>query len=305
MARRRKSESLAALLVTSPWWVSMLVACFAYVLLHWIIPSMFARSPVLQVLAMLSYSLAWLPTLVFVLIGVIAFVKSRSKRASAPRRAWHEPSAPKYPSAAKMGEPWRANAAANPVPFTPSIRSWTVEALRELEWKRFELLCAKYYEARGLRSETIQAGADGGIDVKLFAPGRSAPLAIVQCKAWKTYSVGVKEVRELLGVMVHEKIEGGIFITTGTYTKDALLFAVAKPIELIDGAAFVKKIQALSEDAQQSLFDYAFAGDYKTPTCASCGIKMVQRASKSGPLWGCLNYPRCKSTFAIKAAEQG
>lgn len=169
--------------------------------------------------------------------------------------------------------------------------------------ERFELLCAKYYEALGLRSETIRAGADGGIDVKLFETDRSAPMAIVQCKAWNTCSVGVKEVRELLGVMAHEKIERGIFVTTGTYTKDALLFGAANPIELLDGAAFVKKIQELSENGQKTLLDYAFAGDYTTPTCASCGIKMVSRHSKRGAFWGCLNYPRCKSTFAMKVSE--
>lgn len=289
MARRRKRESLAVILVALPWWVSVAVACVVYVALHWIIPSILARHTVLQGLATLSYSLAWLPFLVFVLIGAVAFIKSKSTQTSTARRNWCESSV--------------LNAAASLVPAMIDIRSWSVEALRELEWKRFELLCAKYYEARGLRSETIQAGADGGIDVKLFAADRSVPLAIVQCKAWSTYPVGVKEVRELLGVMAHEKIEGGIFITTSIYTKDAWLFAAAHPIELLDGAAFVKKIQALSDDAQKALLDFAFAGDYSTPTCASCGIKMVRRNSRRGPLWGCLNYPRCKSTFAIKAAE--
>lgn len=43
-----------------------------------------------------------------------------------------------------------------------------LEALRSLEWKRFELLCARYYEAVGFKMEILDAGQDGGIDIKLF-----------------------------------------------------------------------------------------------------------------------------------------
>jgi len=40
---------------------------------------------------------------------------------------------------------------------------------------------------------------------------------------------------------------------------------------------------------------FATAGDYTTPTCASCGVKMIVRTPKAGgkAFWGCVNYPRC------------
>ncbi len=69
-------------------------------------------------------------------------------------------------------------------------QKWTLDALRSLEWKRFEQLCAEYYEAINIQSETIQTRPDGGVDVKLFKIDPNHPIAVVQCKAWSS-SVGV------------------------------------------------------------------------------------------------------------------
>ncbi len=175
------------------------------------------------------------------------------------------------------------------------FEEWSLTALRQLEWKRFELLCAAYYSAVGFRSHTLRCGADGGIDVKLFKGDASEPLAVVQCKAWNTRQVGVKEIRELLGVMAHEKVRRGIFITTSTYTADALRFGAANPISLLDGAGFIGKMLALPKHRQDALLQEAFEGDYKTPSCPSCGIKAVRKEGKRGAFWGCPNFPRCKT----------
>ncbi|WP_284692629.1 topoisomerase DNA-binding C4 zinc finger domain-containing protein [Paraburkholderia terrae] len=42
-------------------------------------------------------------------------------------------------------------------------------------------------------------------------------------------------------------------------------------------------------------------GDYQTPTCVACGVKMVQRQGKGGSFWGCRHYPKCKVTMARAA----
>ena len=183
----------------------------------------------------------------------------------------------------------------------PKPSEWSIELLRQIEWKRVEELTAAYFREKTFRTETIQAGADGGIDVKLFVQGKTDPFAVVQCKAWNAKSVGVAPVRELLGVMVHEKVAKGIFVTTGDYTPDAVAFAKTNPINLITGEMLAKGIQALSDDAQARLLAVATEGDYTTPTCPSCGIKMVRRSSDRGEFWGCRNYPRCHQTFQIKA----
>lgn len=101
--------------------------------------------------------------------------------------------------------------------------------------------------------------------------------------------------------MAHEKVGRGIFVTTGTYTPDALQFSDANPIQLLDGKGFLNKILDLPPEKQKALLDFAFEGDYRTPTCASCGVKMMARDSKRGPFWGCVHYPRCKTTLTMRA----
>jgi restriction system protein len=175
---------------------------------------------------------------------------------------------------------------------------WTPELLFLLEWKRFEELCAWYFEALGFRSTLAAAGPDGGIDIHVYAGESEKPGIIVQCKAWRSYRVGVKEIRELFGVMTAEKVVEGVFITTSTFTKEARDFAEGKDMHLIDGADFLAKLLALLPEQQERLLVSATQGDFTTPTCASCGIKMVRRAPESGtPFWGCPNYPRCRTTL--------
>lgn len=51
------------------------------------------------------------------------------------------------------------------------------------------------------------------------------PTAIVQCKAWGDSYVGVKPIRELLGVMVHENVPRAFFMASGKYSEEAKAFA--------------------------------------------------------------------------------
>ena len=48
-----------------------------------------------------------------------------------------------------------------------------------------------------------------------------------------------------------------------------------------------------------AVYKLATQGDFLTPTCPSCAIKMISRKSTAHgrPYWGCRNYPACKHTF--------
>jgi restriction system protein len=305
---RRRREGLVEVLVTLPWWVSAVLAALSYIGLRWIVPGIFHGKPMLSAISAAAQTYAWIPLCLFGVTGLIAFFREhrhqdaddRTSRKNHHQRSKRKSEIGLAPSEATSSAPPIYRAVEQPV--QRNFDSWSLAALRALEWKRFELLCAKYYEAVGFKSETLRCGADGGIDIKLYKIDPAKPLAIAQCKAWNSQPVGVKEVRELLGVMVHEKVGRGIFITTGSYTSDAKEFGDSNPIQLLDGEAFLKKIQELGEGGQASLLQFALDGDYSTPSCASCGIKMVRREGRKGAFWGCLNFPKCRSTFAIKTA---
>ncbi|WP_422468079.1 restriction endonuclease, partial [Endozoicomonas sp. ALC013] len=90
----------------------------------------------------------------------------------------------------------------------------SVVTLREMEWKRFELLCQGYFSACGYGSRLTNHGADGGVDIilgKANAEG-SRQKIYVQCKAWSNQKVGVKAVRELFGVMAADDVPLGVFV---------------------------------------------------------------------------------------------
>lgn len=297
---RRRNKGPASDLITLPWQFSGILALGAFAGIRWILPAFVPEQGALSALKPTLPALSWIA---FAALGTLAVLAAL--RAGVHRSRQGKPTQSSRQRARMRVVP-EAQQAAEPAPVSPpaavALRpgAWSAEALRMLEWKRFELLCAEYYAAVGFTTTTLPAGPDGGIDVKLFKLDPTKPLAIVQCKAWNTHAVGVKEIRELLGVMVHEGVGRGVFVTTGTYSPDALQFGAANPIQLLDGDAFAKKLLDLSIEKQKALLDFAFEGDYRTPTCASCGSKMVARDSKRGPFWGCVHYPRCKTALAMR-----
>lgn len=189
---------------------------------------------------------------------------------------------------------------------TNPTHNWDVSILRDIEWKRFETVCTEYLKMTGYIAKETNVGADGGVDIRVCKPDIEGSDGIVQCKAWNTYKVGIKPIRELFGVMAAEHRTTGIFMTSGEFTSEAEDFAKDK-IELIWGEKFVHLIKRLSDDDQTTLLNIALEGDYKTPTCPQCDIKMTLRESSKGrnaggQFWGCVRYPRCKQTLIYKEA---
>lgn len=179
---------------------------------------------------------------------------------------------------------------------------WSLKLIQDIEWKRFEELATAYCRELGVKAEPTSLGADGGIDIKLYEDDSGSPTSIAQCKAWNSWQVGVQQIREFLGVMTHEKIAKGFYMTSGKYTDAAKEVAEANSITLIDGETLLLLIKQLPEDSQQKLLSLALEGDYTTPSCPSCGIKMVRRTGKKGNFWGCKNYPRCHQKLNLRAS---
>jgi restriction system protein len=177
--------------------------------------------------------------------------------------------------------------------------TWNLALLKALEWKRFEQLNGAYFRTLKFRVEEASPGPDGGVDLRLYVDEATASPILVQCKAWNTWKVGVKQIRELFGVMTAEGVSEGIYVTTSSFSKEASEFANGKNIHLIDGDDLLAKLRALPSDEQDQLRNLATSGDFSTPTCASCGVKMIQRVSTKTRerFWGCINYPRCRSTL--------
>lgn len=174
-----------------------------------------------------------------------------------------------------------------------------IESIRDMSWQDFELLVGEAFRRKGFEVRKVGGGgADGGIDLVLTKNGKKS---IVQCKRWKTFSIGVPLIRELYGVMTSERANDCIFVSSGNYTAEARLFTEDKPIWLIDGNELLEMIAGVQ--VQQNIVK---PSSYKqsttsSPQCPLCGSAMVKRTAKKGAnagneFWGCSAYPGCRGT---------
>ena len=205
MARRDDGDLVLLLdqLGRAPWWVSVVLAVVVYIGLSHVLPSAIGGGPVFGPLVDIVSGLAWLFAAIFLIpAAASAFRALRGRRMLAGTR--------------------------------------TKKDIREWSWREFEELIEAYYREHGFSVQRDgDAGPDGGVDVRINKDGETY---LVQCKQWRERQVGVKVVRELLGVVAREQATGGqatggIVVTAGSFTPDAEEFAKPPQVamELVDG----------------------------------------------------------------------
>ncbi|WP_129642669.1 restriction endonuclease [Peristeroidobacter agariperforans] len=261
MSKRR--ESLADVLLVLPWWISVVVAATVYALFAFALPHYFAGEQNMAGIGMVSKNSAALFAGLFLLIGLLSFI-----RALVIKRKFNDLAC--------------------------------LEQVRQLSWRQFESIVGEAFRRRGyVVIENAVDGQDGGIDLVLRKDGAKY---YVQCKQWKQAKVGVRPIRELYGVIAASDASGGFFVVSGEYTNEARDFARKSEIELIDGPALAEMI-ALAREPEPFMDPTRRRRESPTvdPACALCGGAMVLRKATRGPhaglsFWGCGSYPRCRGT---------
>ena len=312
MARRRsdRSKSIFSILMQSDWRVAAGFALASLVVGGGVMPALLAQNRFLVALAPMATMAGVGFGVLFLVIALLRYTTAARQRQSIPNPTTVFPARRPAAQPAPRGEDriaaaWEASTAVHVAPAPEPPDAWSLDLLQALEWKRFEDLCCAYYEAKGISARTTPLGPDGGIDIHLFQddPQPMVATSVVQCKAWATQRVGIKPLRELLGVMAAERIGKGFFMTVGSYTDEAKAFAQKNGIIPLDGKLILAMLKRLPPDAQQRLLNTATDGDYTTPTCVSCGVKMVARNSQRGAFWGCRNFPRCRQKLTMRRVE--
>jgi restriction endonuclease Mrr len=91
----------------------------------------------------------------------------------------------------------------------------------DLHPRRFEELVQDIYRSLGYSTLLTKASQDGGFDIILLA-GDDGKQVLVECKRYARHRrVGVRIVRELLGVCLLERTNHAAIVTTSKYTKHA------------------------------------------------------------------------------------
>ena len=256
-------------------------------------PTFFGNSPTLKPVAAGLRTPGWIALGIGLVLLAIHFVVKRREPSNSALRFGDDPTGGNI-------EPVLSDKPFAPGGSVPEA-VWSPAVFRGIEWRRFEAVCEALFAQSGFETRAQSHGADGGVDIWLHSPNASGPVAVVQCKHWQAKPVGVKEMREFFGVMASHQLKRGIYTTTSTYTADALQFAKANGINAMDGPDLLALIAKRTPEQQQALLAVAYDGEYWRPTCANCGIKLVERVRSGGgkPFWGCANYPRCRSTLPM------
>lgn len=124
-----------------------------------------------------------------------------------------------------------------------------VEVLKKLEPAAFERLSQRLLRELGFNNvEVTGKSGDGGIDgVGVITLGGVLSFHVVfQCKRYAG-SVSPSAIRDFRGAMIG-RADKGLFITTGTFTRDARQESQrdgAPPIDLIDGNSFAENLKNL------------------------------------------------------------
>jgi len=120
---------------------------------------------------------------------------------------------------------------------------------KELEPAAFERLVQRLLRESGfIQVEVTGRTGDGGIDGKGIARihGLMSFHVVFQCKRYRG-TVSASEIRDFRGAMVG-RADKGLFITTGSYSREAIKEATrdgAPPIDLLDGDSLAEKLREL------------------------------------------------------------
>jgi restriction system protein len=125
-----------------------------------------------------------------------------------------------------------------------------LDVIHNMSAAGFERLVQRLLRESGfIHVEVTGRTGDGGIDGQgiLRLGGLISFNVIFQCKKWKN-AVGANQIRDFRGAMVG-RADKGLFITMGTFTKEAIKEATrdgAPAIDLVDGDQLVEKLKQLS-----------------------------------------------------------
>lgn len=134
--------------------------------------------------------------------------------------------------------------------LTENWKEQLLNILYEIPPAAFERLSQRVLRESGFfQVEVTGKSGDGGIDGKgiVRVSGLLSFHVIFQCKRYKG-SISPSQIRDFRGAM-QGRADKGLFITTGTFTREALKEATrdgAPPIDLIDGEMLCAKLKELN-----------------------------------------------------------
>jgi hypothetical protein len=123
------------------------------------------------------------------------------------------------------------------------IAELTPTSMHAMTGQQYERLCGEFFRSQGYSVKYTPTVADGGIDLLLYKGGDRF---VVQCKR-HAKPVGEPVMRDLYGVVLHEKATAGIVCASSGFTAAATAWVKDKPLTLMDGATVMRGLGIIAE----------------------------------------------------------
>ena len=181
---------------------------------------------------------------------------------------------------------------------------WTLDLLQQLEWQRFEDICVEFFRSIGLEARSMSAGPIGDATLRIADPSDPKPNGLAKVSAGAGV-VGLAAMQNLYAALSREDLKQGFYLTAGAFSVEAIAAARGVGIFPIDGTALLAHILALPVAPQEALLKRSVRGDFRTPSCPTCGNKMALRQADSKEFWRCGTFPACKTRLAVNKLSAG
>jgi hypothetical protein len=126
-----------------------------------------------------------------------------------------------------------------------NLVEWTTD-LRLLDAREFEWLVGEVFRRDGWKVDEVgsHGSPDGNVDLRMT---RGKQRAIVQCKRWQSWHVGVDEIRKFAGTVMGEgrATTSGYFVTLSDFTPQAMQEGRRLGFVLIGGVELYKRAEKL------------------------------------------------------------
>lgn len=174
--------------------------------------------------------------------------------------------------------------------------------------KEFEQLIQKLFVWRGY---SIVEENENNIDLTLKQDNQ---ITFVQFYQWQQNNIEVATIEYLISAMESYAARHGVIISTGEFTEEAIEFAIAKKILLINGNDLSQMVEALmlseaGTEEHEKLHEPVEENNEADDTaeieilCPICSNKMIKRVAKKGKsagntFWGCSKFPSCRGVIS-------
>ncbi len=159
------------------------------------------------------------------------------------------PTAPTAPAA--------ATAAAAPVSAAQDTQ-WDAAVLAKLDQQGFTAVVRAMFAQAGFTSEVLPGNAAAGVDLRLQSR-ENTTVRITRCKQISNKPVGETALREFFDTTTAQQTSNGTFATSSLFTAEAVRFARANGIALLDSGALLRQIAKRTPEQQAALLSLAQA----------------------------------------------